>query len=194
VEPVPRPEWASPLAVGVHVESFYSAMSEQLSREVLEALRGDAPLLAFLERHPLGRLEFSGRLPGAHWFGTFDALTRELIVNSVRSADTYGQEFFPPELAAVSSAGSSLAEPMQRSLYHELGHYVFDSAGPETEHQVLRLLRSGRAMPISRRAWKGPAEYFCEGFAAYRFEDSLADRDPEGYDMVEAIRRMVLRK
>ena len=38
------------------------------------------------------------------------------------------------------------------------------------------------------------AEYFCESFTAYRFEDGLADKDPEGYDMVEAILRMVLRK
>jgi hypothetical protein len=97
-------------------------------------------------------------------------------------------------LKSFSSAGSSLAEAMQRSLYHELGHYVFDSAGPETERQVLRLLRSGRSMPISRRAWRGPAEHFCETFAAYRFEASLADKDPEGYDMVEAILRMVWKR
>jgi hypothetical protein len=37
-------------------------------------------------------------------------------------------------------------------------------------------------------------EYFCETFAAYRFEDGLADKDPEGYDMVEGILRMVWKK
>jgi hypothetical protein len=39
-----------------------------------------------------------------------------------------------------------------------------------------------------------PEEYFCETFAAYRFEDGLADKDPQGYDMVEAILRMVWMK
>ena len=37
-------------------------------------------------------------------------------------------------------------------------------------------------MPVSIRARKDPAEYFCETFTAYRFEDALADKDPEGYD------------
>jgi hypothetical protein len=141
VDPVPRPEWAFPLEVGVHVESFYSAMSEQLTRDVLQALCDDTPLLAFLERHLLGRLEFSGRMLEPDWLGSFHPPSRDLIVNSARSAATYGQEFYPPDLKSFSSAGSSLAEAMQRSLYHELGHYVFDSAGPETERQVLRLLR-----------------------------------------------------
>ncbi len=34
-------------------------------------------------------------------------------------------------------------------------------------------------------------EYFSESFAAYRFEDSFADKDPEGYHMAEAILRLV---
>jgi hypothetical protein len=37
----------------------------------------------------------------------------------------------------------------------------------------------------------GPVEYFCETFAAYRFENGLADRDPNGYDTIEAILRLV---
>ena len=117
-----------------------------------------------------------------------------MVVNSVRSAETYGKEFYPPELKSVSSAGSNLVEAMQRSLYHELSHAIFDAAGPDTDRQVRRLLRGGRAMPVSLRAREQAAEYFCESFTAYRFEDGLADKDPEGYDMVEAILRMVFRK
>jgi hypothetical protein len=49
-------------------------------------------------------------------------------------------------------------------------------------------------MPVSILAKKDPEEYFCETFAAYRFEDGLADKDPQGYDMVEAILRMVWKK
>jgi len=83
---------------------------------------------------------------------------------------------------------------MQRSLCHELGHSILDAAGPETQQQVRRLLRSGRAMPVSFQARLEALEYFCETFAAYRFEDGLADKDPEGYHMVEAILRMVFGK
>jgi hypothetical protein len=176
------------------VESFYSAMSEQLTREVLQALCGDAQLLAFLGRHPLGRLEFSDRLPGFDWRGSFDPEARDLVVNSSRGPETYGKEFYPPELPAISDAGRNLTEALQRTLYHELGHSVLDVAGPEIESHVGRLLRSRRAVPISIRAMSDPIEYFCETFAAYRFEDSLADRDPEGYDMVEAVFRTVDRR
>ena len=76
----------------------------------------------------------------------------------------------------------------------ELGHHVLEIAGPDAQHQVERLLRSGRALPISLRARKRGVEYFSETLAAYRFEDSLADKDPEGYDMVEAILRLVGKK
>jgi hypothetical protein len=122
---------------------------------------------------------------------SYDPQSREVVVNSVRSAETYGKEFHLPELKSVSSAGSNLVEAMQRSLYHELGHSIIDAAGPETEMQVRRLLRGGRVMPVSLLAREEAVEYFCETFAAYRFEDGLADKDPEGYDMVEAILRMV---
>ena len=56
MEPVPRPQWASPIEVGVHARSFYSALPEQPTREVLQALRDDPKLLGFLGRHKLGRL------------------------------------------------------------------------------------------------------------------------------------------
>jgi hypothetical protein len=45
--------------------------------------------------------------------------------------------------------------------------------------------------PISQRAKIRAVEYFSESFASYRFEDSFADKDPEGYHMVEAILRLV---
>lgn len=194
MEPVPRLEWASPIEVGVHARSFYSALPERPTKDVLQALRGDIRLLGLFERHKLGRVEFSGRLPMPNWLGSYEPQSRDVIVNAFRSPATYGQEFGQPELHSVSSAGSNLVEAMQRSLYHELGHSILDAAGPETEHQVDRLLWSGRAMPVSRRARRDPGEYFCETFAAYRFEDGLADKDPNGYDMVEAILRMVWKK
>ena len=194
MEPVPRPEWASPIEVGVHARSFYSALPERPTKDVLQALLGDPGILGFLARHKLGRVEFSGRLPMPNWLGSYEPQSRDLIVNVFRSPATFGQEFGQPELHSVSSAGSNLVEAMQRSLYHELGHSIFDAAGPETERQVWRLLRGGRAMPVTLRAREQASEYFCETFTAYRFEDGLADKDPNGYDMVEAILRMVCRK
>jgi hypothetical protein len=40
---------------------------------------------------------------------------------------------------------------------------------------------------------QGYLEYFCETFTAYRFEDGLADKDPNGYHMVEAVIRLVFK-
>jgi hypothetical protein len=108
MDPVPRPEWASPLEVGVHVRSFYSALPEEPTRDVLQALRDDRKLLGFLERYKLGRLEFSGRLARPNWLGSYDTGSHELVVNAFRSPDTYGKQFYPPELASVSFAGGNL--------------------------------------------------------------------------------------
>jgi hypothetical protein len=44
------------------------------------------------------------------------------------------------------------------------------------------------------RAGLDVAEYFCEPFGAHRYEDGLADKDPEGYPVVEAILRSVFGK
>ena len=179
------------IQVGVHAQSFYSALPEQPTREILQALCEDPKLLSFLKRRPLGRLEFSDRLPASNWNGEYDRSTGDIVVNAFRAPDTYGEEFVSPELASVSGAGRNLVEAMQRSLYHEIGHHVLEVAGPEAEHQVARLLRSGRVFPVSTRATRRGAEYFSETFSAYRFEDSLADKDPEGYYMVEAILGLV---
>ena len=185
MEPVPRPEWASPIQVGVHVRSFYSALPEEPTREVLQALRDDSRLLSFLERHPLGRLEFSARLPGPGWLGFYDPTTGDLTVNAFRAPDTFGLEFRPQGLESVSLAGGDLVQAMKRTLYHELGHHILKEAGPEEIRQIENLRRSGRAFPISKRARDGAWEYFAETYSAYRFEDSLADKDPDGYHMVE---------
>jgi hypothetical protein len=194
MEPVPRPEWAFPIEVGVHARSFYSALPEQPTREVLRALCNDPKLLRFLERHKLGRLEFSDHLPHSSWMGSFDRRSRDLVVNALRASESYGKGFYPPGLPSVSAAGGNLVEAMQRSLYHEIGHSILDVTGPETARQVGKLLWGGHAMPVSILAKKDPEEYFCETFAAYCFEDGLADKDPQGYDMVEAILRMVWKK
>lgn len=194
MEPVSRPEWASPLTVGKHTREFLSALPEQQTREVLSALRDDPKTLEFLARRPMGSLEFSGRLSDPLWHGSYHPFTGDLAVNAFRGPETYGQEFRPPALVSVSAAGHDLVRAMQRSLYHELGHKIIDAVGPGPLHQVESLRRSGRAMPISQRARTGPQEYFSESLAAYRFEASFADKDPEGYHMIEAILRLAWRR
>lgn len=163
----------------MHARSFYSALPEQPTKAVLQALQGDPKLLALLKRHELGRLEFSGRLD-PRWHGYDLPSTGDLVVNAFRGPDTFGKGFNPSELVTVSAAGRDLTEAMQRSLYHELGHKIIDTVGPEVLHQVENLRRSGRAIPVSRRARAGPHEYFAESLAAYRFEDSFAARIPGG--------------
>jgi hypothetical protein len=194
MEPVPRPEWASPIEVGVHARSFHSALPEKPTKDVLQALRGDPKLLGFLGRHSLGRLEFSGRVPKPSWRGSYDTGTRDLVVNAFRSPGTYGKRFHPPKLESVSFAGRNLVEAMQRTLYHEIGHHLLASAGPEEIRRIERFRRSGRAFPVSRRATEGVFEYFSETFSACRFEDSLPDKDPEGYDMIEEMLRLLWKR
>jgi hypothetical protein len=189
-----RPEWAYPLTVGEHVGEFLSALTEKPTKEVLSALARDRGLVAILSSHPLGRLELSGRVPNPTWNGSYRPVSGDLVVNPFRPPDSYGKEFDPQKIKSVSEAGRTLAEAMQRSLYHELGHHVLRAAGPGAEQQIKKLLRSGRATPVSIRAGKDAMEFFSESFSAYRFEDSFADRDPEGYHMVEAILGLVGKK
>jgi len=190
MEPLSRPEWASPLEVGVHARSFYFALPEQPTRAVLQALRDDAKLLRFLARRPLGRLEFSSGLPSANWLGVYTPHSRDLVVNAFRSADTYGKEFHQPGLQSVSAAGRNLVEAMQRSLYHEIGHHILEWLPAQVLDQIAAQRRSRQAVPVSIRARENPLEYFSETLAAYRFEDSLADKDPTGYDMIESVLRL----
>jgi hypothetical protein len=197
MDPLSRPDWASPLAVGTHVQSFYSSLPEQPSREVLRALRVDPNLVAFLGQNELGKLELSGRLPKPEWNGAYDPPTADITINAYRAPASYGHEFVPGELKTVSEAGRNLVEAMQRSLYHEIGHHVLEVAEavrPGTIDEVRKLLRSGRAIPVSERARQRAMEYFVETFSAYRFEDTLVHKDPEGYDMVEVILRRAYRK
>lgn len=173
--------------VGVHVRSFYLTLPEQPTRDVFQALRDDPKLLVFLERNQLGRLEFSGRLPSPDWLGFYEALSRNLAVNCFRSTDTYGMEFYPPELPSVSAAGKNSVQAMHRSLYHELGHHILERLPARVLDDIAAVRRSRQAAPVSTRARQSPLEYFSETFAAYRFEDSLADKDPAGYHMIEGI-------
>jgi hypothetical protein len=198
MEPVARPEWASPIEVGVHARDFYSVLPEQATREVLQALHGDRKLLDFLERHPLGKLEFPGRLPQPEWNGAYDPPPlADITINAYRAPTSYGHKFIPAELKTVSEAGGNLVEAIERSLYHEIGHHVLEVAeavDPGTIDEIRKLLRSGRAMPVSKRAGQRAIEYFVESFSAYRFEDTLACKDPEGYDMVEVILKRAYKK
>jgi hypothetical protein len=154
-------------------------------------------LVAFLEGNGLGSLEFSGRLPKPEWNGSYDPSTADITINARRPPSSYGREFIPEELKSVSEAGRDLVEAMQRSLYHEIGHHVLECAEavqPGTIVEIGKLLRSGRAIPVSKRARVRGLEYFVETFSAYRFEEALVYKDPEGYDMVETILRRTYRK
>ena len=93
--------------------------------------------------------------------------------------ESYGKEFYPPGLPSVSAASGiwsrlcSAACIMRSGI--NIGRYGAGNctAGRET--------LSGVGAPCPYRFWptKDPIEYFCETFAAYRFEDGLADKDPQ---------------
>src|SRR5438270_13007869 len=98
MEPESRAEWACPLEVGTHLRSFYSALSEPATTDVLCCLDHDRALLEFLTRHPLGRLEFSDRLPRSNWLGLFDRRFGDVVINAFRRSESYGRGVFPATL------------------------------------------------------------------------------------------------
>jgi hypothetical protein len=85
MEAVVRPEWASPLIVGVHIREFRSALPEEETRQVVGVLRDDPELVAFLARHPLGRLEFSPGSLDHRWRASYD-LAYDIVESLLRQA------------------------------------------------------------------------------------------------------------
>jgi len=172
-------------------------LPEQPTKEVLSALASDPKMVAILSGPPLGRFELSGRVPDPTWKGSYWPASGDLVVNPFRPLESYGKEFHPPVLKSVSEAGRTLVEAIARSLYHELGHHVLYAAGPKLNGRLrISFEAGGRCLfpfaperthwSILRRASRRTG--------SNRFEDSFADRDPEGYHMVEAILRLAGKK
>ncbi|MGO9260442.1 MAG: hypothetical protein ACLQU1_29670 [Bryobacteraceae bacterium] len=118
----------------------------------------------------------SGRLPNPEWNGSYDPSTADITIHAQRAPSSYGREFISEELKSVSEAGRDLVEAIERRLYHEIGHHVLEFAEavePGTVVEIGKRLRSGRAIPVSKRARERAMEYFAETLAAYRFEETL---------------------
>lgn len=147
---------------------------------MLRVLRDDPELLSFLRRHPLGRLEFSGRVPNRNWLGFYDARPRDVVVNSIRSAESYGKEFRPPGLASVSAAGKSLAEAMQRSLYHEIGHHILESLPAQAPDQIAAQGRSRQAFPNIDSGAREPTGVFLRNLCGLPFRGLARTKTQRG--------------
>ena len=187
--PASRPDLASPLVAGRHVDEILTTLSDIDTARVLSVL-GSPNLLKFLEAHPLSRVEFSGRFSEPDLNAEYDPRARAIVVNSDRPRDTYGQTLQAGPAVTVSSLGRDLTDAMSRSLFHELGHHVEHCAGPFVIDAVVAAGRQKLLYPFSRRARLNPLEYFAESFAAYQFEnDALYHKDPVGYTVIEGILR-----
>jgi hypothetical protein len=187
MEPASRPDLSSPLVVGRHVDEVLTILSDADTAKVLSVLVSPK-LLKFLEAHPLGRLEFSGRVSEPEFNAEYDPNTRAIVVNTDRPRWTYGQTLRDEPAATVSSLGRDLTDAMSRSLFHELGHHIERSAGPLVFDALKAPGRQGVLYPLTQLARFSPFEYFSESLTAYQFEnDALYHRDPTGYTVIENI-------
>src|ERR1035437_1383182 len=74
MEPVPRPQWASPIEVGVHARSFYSALPE-----VVNGRRTPVVQVRAVRESPKA-LDRRGELEGPPW----SAESRGIFLRNVR--------------------------------------------------------------------------------------------------------------
>ena len=185
--PASRPDLASPLVVGRHVDELLTILSDSDTAKVLSPL--DNPkLLKFLETHPLGRVEFSGRVSEVEFIAEYDPLAKSIVVNTDRPRQSYGRTLPVEQAITISSLGQDLTEAMSRSLFHELGHHIEHSSGPFIIDAIRAAARRGALYPLTQLARFTAFEYFPESFAAYEFEnDALYYKDPLGYTVIEDI-------
>lgn len=164
--------------------------SEELKAAALRA----AGLEEFERAHPLKRfevLDFSTTHEEGidrEAAGQYFEVASELFVSSSRTADAIGQ---PASTAySISARGATLAEAMERTAVHELAHHVRQFIGAELRTRMVALYQAATeyGFTITPYAAEHEEEYFAECFAAYVYHpDELRDRDPDGYDLIEAV-------
>lgn len=164
------------------------------SEELRAAALKVAGLEEFERKHPLKRFEVLDfntteeegidRTAAGQYF----EVASELFVSSSRAADAINQ---PAATAySISARGSTLADAMERTAVHELAHHVRQFIGAELRSKLVSLHQAAReySFTITPYARDDAEEYFAECFAAYVYHpDELRERDPDGYDLIEAV-------
>jgi len=179
----------------------YGALNSDLTPEqtaaVLEGIR-DAGLISFLQRKPLGTLEFVEKLNTGDflldlWLSGFTVFPDDLdypymAVGKVTRvpADARALTLENAGKLEVFSLPESPERYMKGVFVHELGHHVLFEGGPQLEPQVRGWFARGR--PITGYAATVWDEYFCESLAAYTYApEVLRAYDAVGYRMIETV-------
>lgn len=182
--------------IGTHVRAVRGNLPASARGTVLRGAQL-AGLLGLLEKHPIERLEFPSELADefGEYLGEYEPVSRTVRLNAGRGPGTYGQPFMPGRMHTVSESSPSLAQALQRSFVHELGHHLLALAArrlgsAEPEERLRRALALGR--PVSLRAGTGWKEYFCETQVAIVFHRvATLDYDPVGVRELVRLRELL---
>jgi hypothetical protein len=185
---------------GVHFGEIETRLSTNQQAEVLRGL-AQANALELLRRHPLGGIHLvarvedadGSRITGKYVFNPDRHDYRHVYVSTDRPAGSYRQPFRVGRTYAVSNVGATPTDAMKRTLVHELAHHVAEVGGNEVRSLIVQSLRRApRQRVITRYASERTEDYWAEIFTAYTFHPRLLQRhDPEGYNLVRAVRRQV---
>lgn len=176
--------------IGTHFDMFESKLPTATTNEVLSII-DKVGLLGFLEKKPLESLKLAKLKRNINGSYEWGARTKgRLLVHSERE-NSHGESLVPGKIWSVSKAGVSAVEAMQRTLVHELGHHVHIAYRIQVD-MLIRKAFARSTSRITRYANWDHQEYFAESFAAYSFaRDTLKNHDPNGFAMVESVRKML---
>lgn len=191
----PAPVVHTKIVEGVHIERLEGGFVTPEERERLLRDIDDPRVLRALERNPLKAMEFRDGPVGSsgNASGSYYGTSQRIEVNAARRPSTfgdaprYGKKYGLPSHHSVSSCAKTAEEAARRTACHELGHHIHRSGGLKVE-EIVHNAAVGTQRRFSKYAEKSHGEYFAESFAAYRYyPETLLERDPRGYRMVEEV-------
>jgi SPP1 gp7 family putative phage head morphogenesis protein len=177
---------------GVQFRSLESKLKKKDQDEVLRGIN-TAGLIEWMKANPLTELNlgtYSKRNSNGQ-FTIWPATGKTRVdVRSTRKPETYGSTLEPGKTWSISACGPDKLDAMKRTLVHELGHHLW-YADPNKVAPIARAAFA-KGKPITEYAKSNAKEYFSETFAAYAFHrGTLRQFDPEGYDMIEEVKKVL---
>ena len=165
-------------------------------------LRGieKAGMMPALKRAPLKGVTYRDELvvnAGSGATAHYKEDTQRVQVRTRRTPDEWGQPFVPGTVKAVSRAGATLLEAIERSTVHEAAHHLHVFAGkdiPEVNAAINAAYNDALDHHgfISIGSRLNADEYFAETFVASVYHPAeLLRLDPSGFEMVSRVRMLL---
>lgn len=186
------------LKEGKHVESLKMRANTRASlREAVRSTVRTAGLHAALAKHPLKEIAVvkstqvwkQGVLQDSKSSGVYDRNTNSIQVKGTRPEGSWGKEYTPGEVHAMSQCAPTHDEAIARTLLHEIGHHLFHQdeslkAAAQAAYDAHPRDSTGRFDPrgFSKYAEKSASEYMSEALVAYTYHrEALAKYAPQAH-------------